>query len=132
MSGSENAEIADLIDRAFTGTFGGRASNDDVFREVAADLPDYLIRHLAGPGLKTAIGRYFRAKRKDGLPHAPEVNAEGLHVQLDLLDVPEFEYVIGQQLKRSSEFYGQALKLADRCKTIHGVTIALELLDMAR
>lgn len=129
MPSSENAEVDDLIRRAFTEEFGGRASSDEVFREVAPELPEHLLHHLASGGLRAAIGRFFRQKNADGLSLAPEADPDGTHVQLDLLSVPEFQYVVGRHLTLSDAHRGQAQKYADKCEVVHGVTIPLRMTE---
>lgn len=124
MPSSENAEIHDLIHRIFTEQFGSAASTPEVYRAAADSLPEHLSRHLIGKGLKAEISRYFRTKRSDGLPQAPEVDDEGTHKQLDLMTVPEYRYVIEAYLKSSAASRAQAAKLIDLCREIHGVTIA--------
>lgn len=127
MPSSENAEVDDLIARAFIEEFGGRASSGEVFRAVGDDLPEHLLRHLASGGLKAAIGRYFRQKNSDGLSIAPEADPDGTHVQLDLLSVPEYQYVVGRHLNLSTSHHSQAQKYADKCEVVHGVIIPLRL-----
>ncbi|MEH3033325.1 MAG: hypothetical protein PGN07_04615 [Aeromicrobium erythreum] len=129
MPSSENAELHDLIHRVFTETFGSAASAPEVFREVVTSIPDHLTRHLVGKGPKAEISGYFRTKRADGLPQAPEVDDEGTHKQLDLMTVPEYRYVIEQYLKSSAASQAQAQKLADLCHALHGVTIPLQMID---
>ena len=128
MSSTERSEIRDAIERVFIEQLGGQASLDEVFRQLIGKLPEHLEHHVLATGLKAQIGAYFRAKRKDGLPQAPEVNDDGIHKQLDLLEVPEFQYVIGQYLKASSASYVQARKLATLCVEVHGVAIDLDQL----
>lgn len=125
MSASEHSELQDLIADSFFGHYGGRASTDEVLRSLVPDLPEHLQNYILSTGLKTAIRGFFRRQRADGLPQAPEANPEGLHVQLDFLSVPEFQYVIERQLKASESARLQAAKLAELCEAIHGVRIPL-------
>jgi hypothetical protein len=129
MPTSEFTEIQDLIERAFVEEFGSRASADEVLRSIVAILPEHLDHHLKVSGIKSAIGTFFRRKRSDGLPQAPEATADGVHVQLDFMDVPEFQYVIGQYVKSSEASYSQAEKLAALCREVHGVSIVLTVVE---
>jgi len=129
MPASEYSELQEIVERAFTEELGSAASADELLQVIAADLPEHLDHYIRAAGIKTAIGTYFRRKRADGLPQAPEVNAEGVHKQLDLLDVPEFRYVIGKQMKSSAAARSQAEKLAHLCRELHGVVIPLELVE---
>lgn len=128
MSTSENQEINEAIGRVFENDLGGRGSLPEVFRALAEDLPEHLAHHLMATGLKTKIRGYFRKQNADGLPQAPEADAHGTHVQLDLLELAEYKYVIGQQLASSHAARKQAEKMAARCELVHGVRVDLDSL----
>ena len=128
MSASESQEINETIGRVFTETLGGRASLTEVFREMVDTMPEHLVHYLVATGLKTKIRGYFTKQNFDGLPQAPEANVDGVHVQLALLDVDEYRYIIVRQLNSSRASHAQAVKLAALCAEVHGVTIALDQL----
>ena len=115
MTDSYYQEISEAIDRVFVGDFGGRASTDEVFRALVSGLPKHLTNRLIETGIKSHINSYFRAKNSDGLPIAPAADEENTHVQLELLTVPEYEFVIAAQMKSSRAHRAIAQKLADKC-----------------
>lgn len=126
MISSESAELADMFDRVFVGQFGGRASVDEVYRAVLKDLPNHLRDYLVATGLKTKIGTHFRKRNSIGLPAAPEVNAQGVHVQLDMMSVEEFRYCVQRQCRDAETSKAQAHRYAQLCAEVHG-----ELIDVA-
>lgn len=126
MTDSYRAEIIDAIDRMFVGNFGGRASTDEVFRALVAGLPEHLTNRLIETGLKSHINSYFRAKNDDGLPIAPAADEDNTHVQLELLTIPEFEFVVAAQMKSSRAHRSIAQKIADRCLSDHGHRIDID------
>ncbi len=129
MPHSESTEVQDLLQRLFTEQFGNEASNAELLRALVPALPEHLQNYILVSGLKSQIGVFFRRKRADGLPQAPEVNRDGLHKQLDLMEVEDFRYVIEQYLKSSAAHRAQAHKLASLCFDVHGVAISVEMLE---
>jgi hypothetical protein len=117
------AELRDLIDRAFVGEHGGRATAQMVHNSVHRDLPDHLVDYLIGKGLRSQVASYFREQDQDGLPKRPAANAEGEHAQLALLSLAEFTYVHATYLDRSEANRKQAEKIRVRCLETHGVDL---------
>jgi len=124
MTDSTNAEMQDLIGGIFLGRLGGRASTRETCDMLRQTLPDHLVEATLNRGLTTAVQAYFRHKTADGLPAAPEANAEGEHVQLSLLSVDEYKFVYGRQIRNGEAAYAQARKYAEKCIDVHGVDIA--------
>lgn len=126
MADSYTSELRDIIDRAFTAEFEGRATVQMVHGSVYRDLPDHLIDYLIGKGIKAEIGAYFRDKDADGLPKRPKVNDDGEHAQLSLLSADEMAYLYGRYLDASEANKAQAEKLRRVCLSKHGVDLAAE------
>lgn len=124
MADSFTAELKDIIDRAFIGEHGGRATVEMVHHSVQANLPPHLADYLIGKGLRSQVGAYFRAKDDEGLPRRPEVNDEGEHTQLEFANVIEHEYVYAAYLARVEANAAQAEKVRQRCLDVHGVDLA--------
>lgn len=124
MSDSFTAELRDLIDRAFVDELGGRATLEMVHATVWRDLPEHLVDHLIGKGLRSQVSAYFRDKDADGLPKRPEVNPEGVHAQIELLPVEEFAYVYDAYTARMEANAAQREKVRQRCLEVHGVDVA--------
>jgi hypothetical protein len=124
VSNSYTTELRDIIDRAFTAEYGGRATAQMVHNSVHRDLPGHLVDYLIGKGLRSQITAYFNAKSDDGLPKRPEANQDGEHAQLELLSVQEYAYVHGRYIERSRANRVQAERLRQRCLDTHGVDVA--------
>lgn len=123
MADSYASELKDLIDRAFIGEHGGRATAEMVHYSVQRDLPEHLVDYLVGKGLRSQVAAYFRAKDDDGLPRRPEVNEQGEHTQLEFANVREYEYVHAAYLARVQANAIQAEKVRQRCLDVHGVDL---------
>lgn len=124
MTDSYTAELRDLIDRAFTGEHGGRATVGMVHATVYRDLPDHLLDFLIGKGIRAQVAAYFRAKDAEGLPKRPEVNDDGEHATLESLSVVEFGFVHRRYLDRAAANAEQAEKVRQRCMDVHHVDVA--------
>lgn len=124
MADSYASELKDIIDRAFVGEHGGRATAEMVHYSVQADLPEHLADYLIGKGLRSQVTAYFRAKDDDGLPRRPEVNEQGEHTQLEFASIPEHEFVYSAYRARVQANAIQAEKVRQRCLDVHGVDIA--------
>lgn len=124
MTDTFTSELRDIIDRAFTGEYGGRATAQMVHNSVHRDLPEHLIDYLIGKGLRSQVAAYFREQDHDGLPKRPAANPDGEHAQLTLLSVEEFAYVHSTYLDRAAANSTQAEKVRARCLEMHGVDLA--------
>ncbi len=124
MADNYTTELRDLIDRAFIGEHGGRATAQMVHNSVHRDLPDHLVDYLIGKGLRSQVTAYFREQDHEGLPKRPAANADDEHVQLDLLSLDEFTYVHSTYLDRAAANRAQAEKIRLRCLDAYGVDIA--------
>lgn len=127
MTDSFATELRDLIDRAFVGEHGGRASAQMVHNSAHRDLPEHLIDFLVGKGLASQVAAYFREKDGEGLPKRPAVNGEGEHVQLALLTVEECGYVYAAYCDRATANEQQAEKVRQFCLEQHGVDLASQV-----
>ena len=125
MTASEHSELVDIIDRTFS-HLGGVGTLSDVLDvlTIAGTVPDHLREYLVREGLATKVGAYFRRKDRDkGLPIAPEVDEHGTHMQLELMDVGEYRYVIRKYVERGNANRAMAQAFADACYEHHGVRI---------
>lgn len=125
MIASENAEMTDLVDRVWQ-SMGGVGSQPDVTRHVLAALPEHLTTYLVARGVISAVGAYFRRRGETGLPTAPLVDKRGTHMQLELMSVEEYRFVVVQYLKRGRANYAMAQRMAEQCQLVHGVQIDLD------
>lgn len=134
MTTSERAEMTEVVASVFLNEFGGRAALSEVTDAVTARILDtqHLNEYLVRLGIKGITKDYFRQSATDGLPNAPEADKAGTHVQLELLTVPEFRYVIGRQLDNSAAARMRAQQYAERCHEIFGVWITVDALPSER
>lgn len=124
MTDTYTAELRDVIDRAFTEEYGGRATAQMVHNSVYRDLPEHLIDFLIGKGIRAQVGSYFRAQDAEGLPRRPAVNDDGEHAQFSLLSPDELAYLYRQYLDRSHANQEQAEKVRQVCLSRHGVDLS--------
>lgn len=124
MTDSHAAELRDLIDRAFVGEHGGRASVQMVHNSVHRDLPEHLIDYLIGKGLQSRIRTYFGDKDGDGLPKRPAIDPTGIHADASLLTLEECGFVYAAYLDRIDANQQQADKWRERVMIEHGVDLA--------
>ena len=131
MTDSYTAELRDIIDRAFTEEYGGRATVQMVHEATWRDLPEHLRDFLIGKGLRAQVRAYFNDKDEDNLPKRPEVNAAGEHAQLHFLSVDEFGYVHDAYAARVKANAEQREKVRLRCLAVHGVDLERVKADSA-
>lgn len=124
MTDSYATELRDLIDRAFVGEHGGRATAQMVHNSVHRDLPEHLIDYLIGKGLRSRISAYFNDKDGEGLPKRPAVNPDGIHADATLLTLEECGFVYAGYLERAEANKQQADKWRERVLEEHGVDLA--------
>lgn len=124
MADSYATELRDIIDRAFVGEYSGRATAQMVHNSVHRDLPEHLVDYLIGKGLRSQIGSYFRERDGDGLPKRPEANPDGIHADIALLSLDEFEFVHDRYVDQSDAMRQQAERVRVRCMETHGVDLA--------
>lgn len=127
MTDSFATELRDLIDRAFIGEHGGRASAQMVQNSVHRDLPEHLLDYLIGKGLRARITSYFNDKDGEGLPKRPAVNLDGIHADATLLSLEECGYVYAGYLDRADANLQQADKWRERVLKEHGVDLAVQV-----
>ena len=125
MTDSYTTELREIIDRAFTAEYAGRATVQMVHNAVQRDLPEHLIDYLVGKGLRSQVTAYFREQDSDGLPLRPAANDQGEHAQLAFFTVEEFAYVHEGYLARAAANQTQAEKVRARCLDLHGVDLAV-------
>ncbi|WGW12693.1 hypothetical protein LWF01_02680 [Saxibacter everestensis] len=130
MSASENQELSDLYQRIFE-ELGGRATVKEIVAHATITAGQHLNEYLTAQGHKTKVGAFLRRKGTSGLPQAPEVDGQGTHVQLELLSVEEFKYVVAHHLKSARASAQQARNLADYCYEMRGVALDLDELGRA-
>lgn len=123
MNTSEHAEITALISRTFD-ELGGRATKQEVLAHVLLLLPAHLRKYVVEQGLASKIGGFFRSNGSEGLPIAPDIG-DGIHVQLELLVVDDFRWVIASQISASKAARARAVQYQQRCLHQHGVLIDL-------
>lgn len=123
MTDTYTSELRDIIDRAFTGEHGGRATAQMVHNSVYRDLPEHLVDFLVGSGIRSQVNSYFKAKNAEGLPQRPAVNPDGEHVQLSILSIDEYAYVHRSYLKRAHDNAEQADRIRTACLEQHGVDL---------
>lgn len=116
------AEIFDLIDSTFR-QLHGRATNQVVHTRVLPHLTDDQSEYLENHGLRSMVSEYFRQKNSHGLPHAPEVNAEGTHCQRELMTVDEYRYEARQYFRRGAQNIALGHRVIHDCAEVHGVVI---------
>lgn len=122
MTASETAELNEVIKRIWE-SMGGRGTIDEAVEHAAVSMPDHIRNYLVTEGLRKKVGAYLRSTGADGLPLAPAVDRDGMHVQLELLSVEEFRAVIVAAMQRTSANRARAYQWAARCKRVHGVWI---------
>lgn len=123
MTDSYRAELLDQTHQVFTAEMGGRAIIRDLVDALIADLPEGASDYYVRRGVTQVVQSYFRTKNTEGLPQAPQVNDAGEHVQLELLTVDDYRYLVRQYLDRAEANHAQAEKFAARCEAIWGVTL---------
>lgn len=124
MTDSHAAELRDLIDRAFIGEYGGRATAQMVQNSLHGSLPDHLVDYLIGKGLRARISSYFNDKDGEGLPKRPAVDVDGIHADATLLTVEECGFVYAAYLDRADANRQQAEKWRERVLEERGVDLA--------
>jgi len=124
MSDSYAAELRDLIDRAFVGEYGSRASAQMVQNSLHDNLPEHLIDYLISKGLRARITSYFNDKDGDGLPKRPAVDTDGIHADAALLTIDECGFVYAGYLDRAAANEQQAEKWRVRVLDERGVDLA--------
>lgn len=127
MTDSFTSELREIIDTAFTGEHGGRATAQMVHNSAHRDLPDHLIDFLVGKGLRSQVAAYFREQDSEGLPKRPAANPDGEHAQLDLLSVDECGFVYEAYIARAGANQAQAEKVREFCSKRHGVDLAAKV-----
>ncbi len=115
MPTSESEELNEIIRRVFEDEYGMRASHEEVSRTVLGDLPRHILGHYAQRAIKRAVSEFFN-KNEDGLPYAPVANAEGEHVQLEIMDFSEYEFVAKNYLRKKKEFEDKAYVTGARAR----------------
>lgn len=126
MTDSYRSELLEQTDHIFKSDLCGRAVIRDVVNRLTQNLPEGAADYYVRKGITGVVQSYFRTKGADGLPQAPQVNAAGEHVQLELLTVDDYRYLARQYLDRSHANRAQAEKVAARCSQIYSVALDLD------
>lgn len=126
---TSRSECRSLVARIFD-ELGGRASAEDIIVHLNVSAPPELHEYLRDQGWQKVIGEFFRSKSTDGLPVAPEVG-DGVHVQLELLALDDFKWVITRQMQSSKASRVRAEQYRDRCYDQWGVLIDLDEIEAA-
>lgn len=108
-------------------TINGRAIDMDALVDAAG----HLYSNIADSAVRNAIRADLRSIGDDGLPWALSVDSHGTYMQTALMSVEEFRYSISQYMVRAQANRGAAFRLADKCKTVHGVWINPDELTVA-
>lgn len=131
---SEKDELQEIIRRVFEEDFGQRASHGEVSRTVLEKLPKHILAHYAQTAIKRAITNFFSRRDESGLPYAPVVNEQGEHVQLEIMDFSEYEFVARGYLKKADDMRNQAFVAGARAKekfgqdlVVNGVNLSSEV-----
>lgn len=126
MSTSEHGEIMRLCDDAFQ-SMGGVGTAPDLAAHVRASMPDELRDYLYQRGVASMVQRYLRTKGTSGLPQAPEVDDHGTHMQLELMSVEEYRFVVNRCVRAGRAYVERAHQYAAHCQALHGVRLAVDL-----
>lgn len=124
MTDSYSSELREIINSAFTGEHGGRATVQMVHNSAHRDLPEHLVDFLVGKGLRSQVAAYFREQNAEGLPMRPAANPDGEHAQLELLSVEECGFVYAGYVSRAEANSAQAEKVRAFCIERHQVDLA--------
>lgn len=131
MTVSEASELNGIIAAAFEGQFGNRATHRELYQAVIGDVPGHLVRYFADAAIRSKVSAFLnRRDAATGLPFAPVANAEGQHVQVELMGYKDLEYLATQYIRKSDPLVAQARKVADLAFERYGQTIKVDGIDL--
>lgn len=127
---SENQQLREHIAHTFE-AMGGVGSITDLVQAARAHASPTLDAYIRDRGWTSVVGAFLRSRGANGLPLAPEVDQHGTHMQLQLMSVEEFQYVIKRRMSESTASVRQAQKYAECCWETYGVRIDIYHPDTA-
>ena len=116
---SISTEVQELAATVFE-DLNGRATSREIQSRVRDLLSEEQRDRLADRALAPIVSGYFLRRHSSGLPHAPEVNKDGTHCQLQLMTVDEGRYVIRNYMRQSRTLADMAYLTAKWVHALHG------------
>lgn len=116
---SESCELDEAITAAWD-HLGRRGTKAEMLALVLATVPAELRDYLAARGVNTSIGSFFRKAGTQGLPQAPEVDADGTHADCDQLTFEDFEYIVQRHLDSAEAHTARADQWVAACVARYG------------
>lgn len=105
--------------RRIAAEINGRAIDMDALVDAAS----HLYGNVADRAIRNAIREDLRSGGENGVPWALSVDSHGTYMQTSLMEIEEFRFAIMSYVARAKANRAVALRLAERCREIHGVWI---------
>lgn len=121
---TEQERLDALIKRVFA-ELGGRAENDDLCDAVVNAMTPQSRKQVLRGYVRTRVSSALRAKSRDGLAMAQNLN--GTWTQLSLMSVDEYRLCVHNHNKLAGRHRLIAERYVDKCRAVHDVDISDEL-----